>query len=260
MIYLDYAATSPLKEEVFLRMLPALRENFGNPDSLHGYGRKAAASVVGARDEIAGVCGVSSSEVYFTSGGTEADNWAVRGMGKGRAVVSAIEHAAVLSAAPLREGGYAVCPAGRDGMISETDLGHTMSEDTGLVCVMAVNNETGCVQPIEALASLAHARGALFFCDCVQAASTQDLSRILRFADAVSLSAHKLGGPKGAGALIVKKGVPLRGRGTGTRPPRGDAPRRGGYWPCRGRPPRPERAGEILRPYGPPPRLFRRIS
>ena len=72
MIYLDYAATSPLKEEVFLRMLPALKENFGNPDSLHGYGRKAAASVVGARDEIAGVCGVSSSEVYFTSGGTSA--------------------------------------------------------------------------------------------------------------------------------------------------------------------------------------------
>ena len=210
MIYLDHAATTPLRKEALQRMLPVIKEDFGNPDSLHGVGRRAAKYVTDARDEIAGVLGVLPSEVFFTAGGTEADNWAVRMLGRGRVVVSAIEHAAVLSAAPLREGGHAVCPVSEDGIVTETQLGHTMSEDTGLVCVMAVNNETGCVQDIEALSALAHAKGALFFSDCVQAACTQPLFEILKRADAISLSAHKVGGPKGVGALIVKKGTPIR--------------------------------------------------
>lgn len=207
-IYLDYAASSPLLPEVLEEMLPALKE-FGNPDSLHEYGRRAQRYVTEARDKVASLLGVRPQEVYFTSGGTEADNWAARCLGSGAVLHSPVEHAALLASAPLRAGGHLECPVGRDGVVRADDLEGSMSENIGLVSVMGVCNETGCIQPIEALAALAHGHGALFFSDCVQAAVSLDLKKILSYADAISLSAHKIGGPKGTGALIVKKGIPL---------------------------------------------------
>ena len=214
MIYLDYAATSPLREEALEAMLPYFKEAFGNPDSLHACGRRAAAALQSARDAIAAALGVQPSEVYFTSGGTEADNWAARGIARGGAaeklLVSPVEHAAVLSAVSAHRD-HVVCRVGEDGVVSPDHVRDLLAASGGvsLVGVMAVNNETGCVQPVAELAAAAHEAGAYFFSDCVQAAPSCDLKELARHADALALSAHKVGGPKGMGALVVKKGVPL---------------------------------------------------
>ncbi len=207
-VYLDYAATAPMRSEAREAMLPFFNENFGNPDSLHAYGRRAAYALAEARAEIAEICGVSAGEVFFTSGGTEADNHAVRCLGEGRALVSAIEHAAVLSSSALRAGGREIFPVRENGVCDPADIAANIG-GAGLVCLMAVNNETGCIQPVEEAAALCKTHGVLLFCDCVQAACSQNLREILRHADAISLSAHKVGGPKGTGVFIVKKGARL---------------------------------------------------
>lgn len=210
-VYLDYAATTPLDHDILKKMLPFMTEEFGNPDSLHGFGRRAAHAVTEARDRIAHALCVTPSEVYFTSGGTEANNWAARYLGSGRAVASVIEHASHLSALARRAGGFSLVGAEANGIVPAEQFEEALTPETGLVSLMAVNNETGCIQPYKEVANLCHVRGIPFFSDCVQAASTQNLIEILRYADAVSLSAHKLYGPKGVGALIVKKGTPLQG-------------------------------------------------
>ena len=209
MIYLDYAATTPLDSEVFDAMLPYLKESFGNPDSTHTAGRAAALAVSEARAWVARSLGVAPTEVYFTAGGTEADNWAVRCMGQGKAVLSSIEHAAVMGGAKLREGGHTLIPVTQGGTVTREAVEQSLTPDTGLVCVQAANNETGAIQPLAEISKLCHSRGIPLFSDCVQAAYL-DLKEITALCDAISLSGHKLYGPKGVGVLVVKKGVKLR--------------------------------------------------
>ena len=216
-IYLDNAATTPLDSEVAEKMLPFLTECYGNADSPHAVGRKAMVAVDRARDTVAECLGAKPSEIYFTSGGTEADNWAIlggarakRAAGRTHVLISAIEHHAALYAAEtLEKEGFEVeqIPVNSGGRVELNAVKERLKPTTALVCVMRVNNETGVVQPVEEIARLAHSVGALFFTDCVQAAPHEKLDVKGLGADLLSISSHKLHGPKGCGALYIKSGV-----------------------------------------------------
>lgn len=219
-IYLDHAATTPLDNEILDKMLPYLTDCFGNADSPHTHGRKAMGAVDNARDTLAELLGAKPSEVYFTSGGTESDNWALVGgayamkeQGRDHVIVSAIEHHAVLAAAEkLQKEGFAVSylPVNGQGRVETKALESMIGARTGIVAVMAVNNETGAVQPIKELAEIAHGAGALFFTDGVQAAPHMRLNVKELGVDMLSISSHKFYGPKGCGALYIKSGVRVK--------------------------------------------------
>ena len=218
-VYADNAATTPVSREVIEAMAPCFENAWGNPSSLHSKGREAKDLLDDARERIAKVFNCSSSEIYFTSCGTEADNWAIKGAamkmrakGRDHIVTTKIEHHAVLNTCEaLEKEGFKVSYIGvdEDGIVDLEELRAAVTEKTALVAVMYANNEVGTVEPIEKICEIAHAKGALMFTDAVQAVGNIDIDLSKLKVDMLSVSGHKIHAPKGIGMLFIRRTVQI---------------------------------------------------
>lgn len=226
-VYLDHAATTPLREEVLAAMQPYFAEFFGNPSSIHWAGRRGHTGLDQARRTVAGVLGAKASEIVFTGSGTESDNAALRGIalarrkqtGANRLVVSPTEHAAIQrTAEDLRDNyGFALTllPVDGEGLVQPEDVATALGDDVALVSVLYANNEVGTLQPIPEIGAICRERGVPFHTDAVQAAGKLSLNVAELGVDSLSLSGHKFHGPKGVGVLYLRQGTPYQSILTG---------------------------------------------